>query len=246
VPTEKGVVDRISGDSDAQSIGFAGSQTRPISLEVGAQEGGTSRLATFRTRTFEGGEDTASIGKGSSLVYQHDGPATRFSFALESVQRAASAATFNSGPLRLRRGEKVTVKPAGWRSLEKVKMVVRGPGGERRVRHLRNRGDGVPTRIDVKRLSVAGGGKAKIALRLSRVPPRSAGGVVFRLVRHGKTIAKRGFPISPIENGKLALVRSLPEVRAGRYRLIANVAVASAGNRTGTARVQDSVPVRVR
>jgi hypothetical protein len=246
VPTEKGVVDRLSGNTEKQSIAFAGSSTRPVSLEVGAQDGGKARLATVQTRTFDGGEDSVSIGKGSSLVYEHDGPATKFSFALESVQKGASAATFSSGPLRIRRGEKATVKPASWRSLNSAKMVVRGPEGKRRVLHLRSRGDGVPTKITVKRLSLAPKGKAKIALRLRHVPPRSAGGVVFRLVRHGKTIAKRGVGIRQIQDGKLELAKRLPGARAGRYRLIADVAVASAGKRTGTARARKSVPVRVR
>lgn len=246
VPTEKGVVDRISGDSDAESIGIAGSQTRPISLEVGAQDGGTSRLATVQTHTFDGGKDEASIGKGSSLVYEHKGHATRFSFALESVQKGASAATFNSGPLRIHRGAKVKVKPASWRSLRTAKMVIRLPGGERRVRHLRSKGDGVPTKIDVKRLRLKGKRTAKIALRLRHVPPRSAGGVVLRLARQGKAIAKRGVGIPQMDDGKLRLSKKLPRVHAGRYRLIADVAVASAGNRTGTARERKAVRVRVR
>lgn len=246
VPTEKGVVDRLSGDSDAQSIAFAGSQTRPISFEVGAQDGGKTRLATVDTHTFDRGKDEASMGRDSSLVYEHDGPATRFSVALESVQKSASAATFSSGPLRIRRGEKVTVKPESWRSLTSAKMVIRGPGGERRVRRLRSRGDGVPTRIDVKRLGLSGKRTAKIALRLRHVPPRSAGGIVLRLARHGKAIAKRGFGLQQIDDGKLRLSRKLPRVHSGRYRLIADVAVVSAGNRTGTARVQESAPVRIR
>jgi hypothetical protein len=245
VPTAKGVVDRVSGSARKRSISFAGSSTRPLSLEVGVQKGGRSRLATVRTRTFDDGEDTTKIRKGS-LVYEHDGPRTKFSFGLEAVHEGASAARFTSGSLRIRGGEKVKVKPASWRSLRRAKMVIRGPGGERRVRRLHSKGDGVPTKIKVKRLGLAGKRKAKIGLRVRRVPPRSAGGVVFRLVRRGKTVAKRGFPIREIQNGKHKLRRKLPRVRAGRYRLVANVAVASAGNRTGTARERKSVRVRIR
>jgi hypothetical protein len=244
MPTAKGVVDRVSGNARTRSISFAGSSTRPLSLELGVQKGGKSRLATVRTRSSGGGEDAAAIRKGS-LIYEHEGPATRFSFALEAVHKGASAARLSSGPLRIRRGETVKVKPASWRSLTRAKMVVRSPGDKRRVRRIRSRGDGVPTRIEIKRLTLAGKRKARIGLRVHRVPPRSAGGIVFRLVRHGKAVAKRGFPIRRIQNGKRKLVGKLPRARAGRYRLIANVAVASAGDRTGTARVRKSVRVRI-
>jgi hypothetical protein len=246
VPTHKGVVDHLSGDSEARSIGFEGSSTRPLSLQVGAQDGGKSRLAMVETRTFDGGEDTASLGNGSSLVYEHHGPKTKFSFALESIQKGASAATFNSGPLRIHRGEKVTVKPESWRSLSSAKMVMRSAGGKRRVRHLRSRSDGVPTSIKVKQLNLTGEGKAKIALRLRNVPLRSAGGIVFRLLRHGKKIAKRGLGIPQVQDGRLRLAKQLPTVRRGRYRLIADVTVASGGNQAGTARERESVPVRTR
>jgi hypothetical protein len=249
VRTAKGVVDRVSGGAQSRSIEFAGRSTRPVELQLGTQKGGVSRLATVRTRSFGGGTDSAALRRGSALVYEHDGPATRFSMVLESVEKRAGAARFASGPLRIRRAQRVTLEPGSWRSLRQARLVIRNPDGSRRVRQLRSRGSGVPTRITIRRLAVETRRRrttARVTARLAKVPLRSAGGVVFRLKRGGKLVAKRGFGIRRVRSGKRTVAWRLPKgLRRGRYRLIADVTVVSAGDQPGGARARRSAPVRL-
>jgi hypothetical protein len=249
VRTAKGVVDRVSGSAQSRSIEFAGSSTRPVELRLGSQTGGVSRLATIRTRSFRGGSDTAALRRGSALVYEHDGPATRFSVVLENVEKNAGAARFTSAPLRIRRGQRVRLEPASWRSLRHARLVIRNPDGTRRVRRLRSRSSGVPTRITIRRLGVATQRRrtiARVTAGLAKVPPRSAGGVVFRLLRGGKLVAKHGFGIRQVRTGKRTVSWRLPKgLRRGRYRLIADVTVISAGDRTGSARARRSTRLRL-
>ena len=81
---------------------------------------------------------------------------------------------------------------------------------------------------------------------LAKVPPRSAGGVVFRLQRGGKLVAKRGFGIRRVRSGKRTVSWRLPKgLRRGRYRLITDVTVVSAGERAGRARARRSAWVRL-
>jgi hypothetical protein len=249
VRTAKGVVDRVSGSAQSRSIEFAGSSTRPVELQVGTQKGGVSRVATVRTRSFGGGSDSVALRRDSAVVYEHDGPATRFSVVLEGVEKRAGAAHFASAPLRIRPGQRVTLDPASWRSLRRARLEIRNPDGSRRVRMLRSRTGAAPTRIAIRRLGVAPQRRrtiARVTARLAKVPLRSAGGVVFRLQRGGKLVAKRGFGLRRVRSGKRTVSWRLPKgLRRGRYRLIADVTVVSAGDRAGSARARRSVRVRL-
>ena len=63
-----------------------------------------SRRSTRTPRP--GAASTVSLPGGSALAYEHDGAPTTFSFELQSVERGASAAHFESGPLTIRKGER--------------------------------------------------------------------------------------------------------------------------------------------
>jgi hypothetical protein len=248
VPTSKGVNDRVSGSIAAHTIDFAGQKNRPLNLQVGLHKKRSSRLATFSTHTFKGAGDTAQMQAGS-VVYDHSGPGTTFSFSIESVQAGASAAEFKSGPLRVGPGEQVTVAPTSWSSLKGVRLSIGKPGGHKRVRMLRNRVPGNGARIAISRLAlrtIRGHRTATVTARLRRVPADSAQGVVLRLTGRNRVYALKSFGVRRARNGTRTFSWRLPRVAKGAYRLVADVTVAASGAHPGTARRTRRAAVRVR
>jgi hypothetical protein len=250
VPTAKGVTDRLTGTPGDDTITFAGEKTRPLQMQVGSEGKSSSRLATISTHTSAGGDDTAALPGASSLVYEHDGPQTTFSFDLTSVEKGASAAHFASGPLTIHRGDRVVVKPADWRRLDTVRMTVRRANGTRTTRAIRDR-TASPVRITVAKpqLRKAAGGRrvARVTMRLRGVGADSVLGVTLRLVRRGHTVARKGFAVKQPANASRTFSWPIPKgTRHGAYRLVADVLVASTGARPATRRASRHAAVRIR
>ncbi len=249
VKTAKGVTDRLSGNPGADTITFAGERGRSLELEVGSERKSSSRVATIDTHTSAGGTETVALPNGSSLRYEHDGATTRFSFELQSVERGAAAAHFQSGALTIRKGERMTATPADWRRLDSVRVAVRSASGKVTTRRLRNRAQS-PVKIAVSKPSLrkaAGRHEAKVTTRLRRVVPDSILGVTLRLQRNGRTVARKGFAVKQPRNASRTFAFKLPKgVRRGTYRLQADVTVASTGAKPSTKRVARRAIVRVR
>jgi hypothetical protein len=245
VKTAKGVTDKLSGNPGDDTIAFEGERTRALKLEVGSERKSASRVATIDTRTFAGGGETVSLPGGSSLVYAHDGAPTRFSFELQSVERGASAAHFESGPLTIGRGDRLTVKPADWRRLDDVRVSVRHANGKVTTRRIRNRATS-PVRIAISKPVVLKG-RAKVTTRLRKVVADSVLGVTLRLIRNGRTVARKGFAVKQPRNASRTFAFTLPKgLPKGTYRLQADVMVASTGAKPATKRVARRTTVHVR
>jgi hypothetical protein len=245
VRTARGVTDRLTANPSADTITFASERARALQLEVGSERKAFSRVATLDTHTAGGGAETLAMPGGSSLRYEHDGPATRFSFELQSVQRGASAATFASGPLTIRRGDRVVATPADWRRLDSVRLTVRSASGKVTTRRLRNRAAS-PVKIALTRPGVRKR-QAKVTTRLRRVLAGSVLGVTLRLQRNGRTVASKGFAVKQPRNASRTFTWRLPKgVRAGTYRLVVDATVASTGAKPATKRASRRAVVRVR
>ena len=249
VKTAKGVTDRLTGKPGGETITFAGERSRSLRLEVGTERKSSSRVATIDTHTSAGGSETAAMPGGSSLRYEHDGPATRFSFELQSVERGAAAAHFESGPLTIRRGERIVATPADWRRLDSVRVSVRGAGGKVTTRRIRNRATS-PVKIAITKpaLRKAGGLRtARVTTRLRRVLPDSVLGVSLRLVRNGRALVRKGFAVKQPRNASRTFTMRLPKgLKRGSYRLIADATVMSTGAKPATKRASRRAIVRVR
>jgi len=243
------VTDRLSGNPSDDTITFAGERGRALQLEVGSERKASSRTATIDTHTSGGGSETVALPGGSSLRYEHDGAPTRFSFELQSMERGASAAHFESGPLTIRNGERITAKPADWRRLDSVRVSVRSASGKVTTRRIRNRASS-PVKIALTKpaLRKTGGRRdARVTTRLRRVAADSVLGVSLRLVRNGRTVAREGFAVKQPRNASRTFSFKLPKgVRKGTYRLIADVTVASTGAKPATKRASRRAIVRVR
>lgn len=249
VKTAKGVTDRLSANPGNDTMTFAGERTRSLRLEVTSEGKTAHRVATIATKSFAGGDETVSLRGGAALAYEHDGPATTFSFELQSAQRGAAAAHFESGPIAIGRGARVVATPADWRRLDSVRVSVRRANGKVTTRRIRNRATS-PARITVTKpaLRKAGGRtEARVTTRLRKVAADSVLGVTLRLIRRGRTVAKRGFAVKQPHNASRTFAFKLPKgVRRGTYRLQADVLVATTGAKPATKRVSRRAVVRVR
>jgi len=246
VRTAKAVTDRLTGNPSAGLITFAGERTRRVQLQLGSEKASASRVATISTRSFAGGDETVRMPGGSSLSYAHDGPATTFSFELQSMQRGATAAHFESGPMTIGRGDRVVAKPGDWRRLSSVRVSVRRANGSTSSRVLRNRATS-PVRIAISVLRVrklAGRNTAQATTRLRRVGADSVLGISLRLTRNGRTVARRGFAVRNPRNASRRFSWKLPKSARGTFRLVADVTVAA--RRPDTKRATRGAIVRVR
>ncbi len=248
VATAPGVRD-VTGATSAGGLTFTAlgrSARRRLKIDLARKPGATSsRRATITTTTGGGAKATARMTRGGTITYAHDGPATTYSLTLQSVQTNGGPASFTSGPLRVERGESVTVRPASWRSLGSVRVTTRTGGGRARTRTVRNRSK-PPASLAVRSLRLSGR-RVVTTVRATRLPRVAALGVVLRMTRGGRTVARRAFKVQALRAGTRTLRWTLPRsVARGSYRLVANATVAVSGARTGTVRRARSTRVRVR
>ena len=234
VPTLRGVRDRVSGSPEDERVSFASlgdAPERPLMLELAK---GT-RSATIRTRT--SGSDTATLG--ASLTYEHAGKPTEFSFSLGTVRRNGGPAAFESGTLRIGRGDRVTAAP-DWNGLGRVRLVVRHRSGGVTRRVLRNRA-AVRARVKLGALRVKGR-RAVVKARFGKLPRQAAGGLVLQVRDGDRTLARRAIAVRRPRKGTRAFRWRLPELADGRYRLVAKLAVAVGGRGAGTVRRARAAP----
>jgi hypothetical protein len=247
VKTARGVTDRLTGAPKQNLIRFAGERSRRLNLSVAAEVGRASRAATIQTGTSGGGSDSAQLRRGSSLVYEHDGSPTTFSFSLSGIEPGASAAHFESGPLNVRSGDRIVATPGSWKSLSAVRLSVKR-GARVRTRLLRNRANGPSARISIgaPKVSTRDGHRVlRVTVRLRRLRAKGAQGVVLRLMRKGRTVATRSIAVRHARNGARAFSWRLPGgLPPGPYRVQVDATIASMGAQAGTRRATRGATVR--
>lgn len=244
VATSKGVRDRLKAKPNRGALTFLGGRDRPLDLALATNHGRVQRAATVHTDASRGGRDKVAIHDGDSLTYKHKGASARASFSLTSVSRRRGPVSFRSRGVKVHRRERLTLMPAKWRSLDRVKMVSRRPGHQTMTRVLRNRAK-FAARLSVRRPRLKGR-RAKVGVRIRRVPAQAAGGVVLRLRHHGRTVARKARAIEDPERGRHTYRWKVPHVRSGSYRLVANVTLAGGTRTPGSRTVKRTARVRVR
>jgi len=222
VRTEKGVEDGVRYDAAGRAMRFTGELDRPLRarLVAGAADG-DSHSAEVRTNTFADGSDGFAFGRRAKrLVYSHDGPATQFSVTLGRAGRKGMPVRFESGPLRIRPGERAILKPLSWRGLDRVRLTITGPNGTRtRILRDRSRFGG---RFAITRLGARKAKRGRQALvlraRFRRVPENATALAAFRVMKRGKTVDRRAKALRAVRRGKRRLQATL-RLPEGRYRL---------------------------
>lgn len=246
--TAAGVRDRTSGVAGGDGVRFEGlgkAPSRPVSLDVGTTAKGSTRRATVSTRSTGGGAETVRLAGGRALEYTHDGPAATVRITLESVQQNGGPASFSSGPLRVGRGERLTLTPRSWRTLSSARLKVRSRNRRTGTRTLRNRAK-APARLTLSAPRVKGR-KVKVRARFGRLPAFAAAGVVLRATRGGKPVARKTFKLGTVKAGGRSFAWTLPRSVNGRgLRLMADATLAVGGARTGSMRRSRSVALKLR
>jgi hypothetical protein len=181
-----------------------------------------------------------ALGRGASLVYTHRGATTRASFTLTSVQRNGGPVTFSSGPITVRRGERLRLTPASWRSLDRVR--VSSSKGSSRV--LRNRA-AFAARFSVGTPKLTKG-RASVATSIGRLPAQTVGGIVLRLMRGHHTLAHKAIAITAPKRGRHSYSWALPKsVKRGTYRLVTNMTLEGGAQNPGRRTATKAATVRV-
>jgi hypothetical protein len=240
VATGKGVTDQLSGSPGAGEVTFAGERDRALSANLAVDHGDVHRAASVSTRASKGGSDAIALGKGASLSYTHKGATTRASFTLTSVQRNGGPVTFSSGPITVRRGERVRLTPVSWRSLDRVR--VSSNKGASRV--LRNR-TAFPARFSVGTPKLTKG-RVSVATSIRRLPAQTVGGIVLRLVRAHHTVAHKAIAITAPKRGRHTYSWTLPtSVKRGTYSLVTNMTLAGGAQNPGRRTATKTTRIRV-
>jgi hypothetical protein len=240
VATGKGVTDQLGGDPNAGELSFAGERDRALTANLAVDHGDVHRAASVNTRTSKGGSDGFALGHGASLVYTHQGATTRASFTLTSVQRNGGPVTFSSGPITVRRGERLRLTPGSWGSLDRVR-VSSSKGASRLLRNRR----AFPAKFSVGTPKLAKG-RAGVATSIRSLPAQTVGGVVLRLVRGHRTVARKAIAIGAPKRGRHTYSWTLPKsVKRGTYRLITTMTLAGGTQTPGRRTVTKAATVRV-
>jgi len=249
VATSRGVRDRLTGAPG--SLTFEGGERRALNIELarqGRSRGATAWSATIKTTGSAKGEDSAALTPAGALRYAHDGASTRMSFSLSRLRADGGPERFDSGPLHVGRGDRLSITPSG-AGLRRLRVTTRSAGGRTVTRTLRNRAKR-PARLSLSRL-VLGGRRASVRVRVAALRGQAAGGVVLRLKRGTRTVARRSLALKQLRNGTRTVRFTVPgKVKRGRYRLVADARVSAiATTRTpvaGSATAHRSVAVRVK
>ncbi|HEX5609755.1 MAG TPA: hypothetical protein VFX45_06665 [Solirubrobacterales bacterium] len=236
VATKKGVRDEITGAGD--ELRFESGRARELEIGLAKEQGKTLTLgATLRIHASAGGAERAGFAKSGALTFAHEGAATAASFTLTAIRPNGGPTSFESGPVALRDGDRVTAKPLG-RDLKRVRLTIRGKGGRKVSRVLRDRSNGGRLRIGKPRVSK---GTLSLPYKLSGVRGRGRGivGASLRLMRGKRVVAKKALAVRA-SKGAHRITWKLPKgISRGSYRLAADLRALSPGSRGST--VTDSV-----
>jgi hypothetical protein len=228
VETAKSVLDKMSIKPKAGEVTFAGGRDRGLELDLAIDRGRVHRGASVETTASKGGEDVAALGHGKSLIYTHDGGTAQVRISLTNIARSGGPATYRSPGMTVRRGERLKMTPLDWHSLDRVRVTARLKGGKTRTRVLVNTA-GANQRFALGRPRLKGH-RAGVSLRLLHVSQPAVGGLVLRLLRGNRIVAKKAIVIKHPKRGRRTFHWRLPHVHPGRYRLLANAALAGGAN----------------
>lgn len=228
VPTAAGVTDTLSSDPDAGTVTFSGTKDRRLQLDLASDRRGHQRSASLLLRTFDGGSETADFGQGRTLVLRHDGPATTVRLQFTDTDRRG-VDRFTSAPVRIPRGATVRATPE-WGSLNAVRLVVVAKG-KRTAVTLKDRSR-TSTRLVLSAPQLSGK-RVKVAFRVVRPVVPSSAGVVVRVLKGKRVVARKAVSYATPRRGK-TLRWKVPRLANGKYRVIARATLLTSGAQAAT------------
>jgi hypothetical protein len=233
VLTGPGVTDTLTSDPGG-TVTFEGTKDRRLQMDLASGRRGHDRTASLLLRTFAGGAETADFGKGGTVVLRHDGPATTVQWQFTDADRRGID-RFTSGPVRIPGGATVRATPK-WGSLNAVRLVVVGKG-TRTIRLLKDRSR-TRTRLVLSEPTITGT-RLKVSFRVRRPVAPSSAGVVVRVLKGQRVVARKAVGYAHPGRGK-TLRWKLPRRVDGTYRVVARATLLTSGAQAATLRATSS------
>ncbi len=204
--TAVGQVDRLTVRPGQASLRFAtGAARSAVAYDLKSRAGRTTRTATIALTARSGAVDSAQL-TGGTVRLGHDGPATRATVTLSSVDGALPSSA-QLQPIAVGRGQRLELSPRSWSNVSRsVRYTVR----DRRGRVLR-RGTAklkAPGRLALGAVAARRTGK-KLTIT-GRVAKRGSTPVLAAVA----TVTKGGRQLR-----RRTVVRRDAAVRTGRFRL---------------------------
>jgi hypothetical protein len=173
------------------------------------------------------GADTAGLSPSGTLDYNHAGAATNVTFTLSSVTRNGAVARFDSAPVAIGPGERLSVTPA--QGLVSARIVIRDRHGRLRREQMRSLAKG-PARVTLGGPVLRGRSRVVVAVRVSGLKANAVMGVVLRIVRGHRVVWRNSVSVKHAHNGVRRFSIRLRRGLRGTYFAMANASVvASAG-----------------
>ena len=230
IPTAAGVVDTLTSDPEAGTVTFRGTKDRRVQLDLASNQRGHHRSASLALRTFDAGAEKVDFSGGRTVVLRHDGPATSLRLQFTDTDRRG-VDRFTSAPVPIAAGVTVRATPQ-WGSLNSVRLVVIDKG-KRSVRTLKDRSRS-RTRLTVATPQVSGK-RVKVSFRVKRPVVPSSAGLVVRVLKGQRVVARKAVAYSTPRRGK-TLRWKLPRLPKGDYRVVARATLLTSGAQAGTLR----------
>jgi hypothetical protein len=228
VVTAPGVRDTVRGGAD--TLTFRGGKSRPLTLDLAQRARGgdaTSWSASLHTGATANAADSAALTPRGTLTYRHDGAPATLTFTISNVKRGGAAARFDSGPMRIGRGEQLRLAPQT--GLTAVAVAIRDNRGHVRHAVLRNHAK-PPARLTVGRPKAAGR-HISVRVRVARLKSPAVMGVVVRSLRGHRSVATRVRSVATVRNGSRTFTFTLPRGVRGRYLIRADVQLVATATR---------------
>jgi hypothetical protein len=215
-----GVANKLSFDPGVGAGMSTSASNTPLTVTLVGSSGAARNVVELTTTTFKGGSDHVSFSHGGSgLSFVHSGRPTFYTLTLSHQGGPGAAGTFETGRLRVGRGEHVTISSIHWGHLAGNGAAVKING--RVVRNAyRPR---VRLRVGAIRIKRHGRG---FELGIAALVGKLGAGdklVIGWIIRHGDRVIAHG--ATAVQGDQRATTVSLKAPANGHYVVTAEVSV---------------------
>ncbi|MFT4035975.1 MAG: hypothetical protein QM679_10425 [Patulibacter sp.] len=262
VPTKAGVVDQAGGSASGHALSFTSGDDRPLTITVatggasgsGARAaragGGTDASVEIQARASKGATESAGLSSGGVLDYTHGGKPASVALTFTTYSANTGPQVFQTGPVRLTTDETISSKlPQGAGSV--LSLRIKAKGGKVRTVTVRNKAK-APAKLTVAGLKLPKGGAG--TLHATANVSKLAGdgqsatnvlGVVVRVMRGKKTVARTTLSRTLAGNVTLPIDWKLPALKRGSYKVRLDARLTVGGTSGGSVTAKRSASLRV-
>ncbi len=235
--TPKGASGRTSFSAPAGSVGFTGTTSTPLSLEVNRVTASGSQSVLVTTSGAKGGSDMLMLGAGGgAITLARRGPATTFTMTLSGESHNELPGTFTTGAISIGPGQTASISGIHWTSLAGASLTARVGGKSWK---LRNRTAAFRL-VNIGQVQELPGTHQHVRLVVTGSLAKLAGGsdvAVVWVVRHGKSVLAQHEVALQVQHGSFT---SSWTVRLAKAKGITFTAVLVAVGRKGATEISST------